>query len=99
MINISQKDLLTVLKWSKKRSPIIYLVLSMNGKWGTAKDNAQNIVSNFAPLRIGGRRRPHRCIPCQCWIGVIRRGRSRFLGGIGEHPRKLFRDVSRCWTG
>ncbi len=50
MINISRKDLLTVLKWSKANSPVIYLIFSMNGKWGGEKDNPANIVSTFAQL-------------------------------------------------
>jgi hypothetical protein len=42
--------MLEALKWSKKYSPVAYLVLSMNGKWGTSKDNALNIVTAFKRL-------------------------------------------------
>lgn len=50
MISASRKDMLEALKWSKKYSPVAYLVLSMNGKWGTSKDNALNIVTAFKRL-------------------------------------------------
>ena len=50
MIAISRKELNENLKWSKTNSPIVYLVLSMNGKWGTDHDNPENIVSAFEKL-------------------------------------------------
>ena len=50
MISASRKDMLEALKWAKKFSPVAYLVLSMNGKWGTPKDNAMNIVAAFKRL-------------------------------------------------
>jgi len=50
MISASRKDMLEALKWSKKYSPVAYLVLSMNGKWGASKDNALNIVTAFKRL-------------------------------------------------
>ena len=50
MISASRKDMLEALKWTKKNSPVAYLVLSMNGKWGTSKDNAVNIVTAFKRL-------------------------------------------------
>lgn len=50
MISASRKDMLEALKWAKKFSPVAYLVLSMNGKWGTQKDNAMNIVAAFKRL-------------------------------------------------
>lgn len=50
MIALARKDLLEVLKWSRRYSPVAYLVLSMNGKWGTRKDNALNIVESFKRL-------------------------------------------------
>ena len=50
MISAARKDMLEALKWSKKNSPVAYLVLSMNGKWGTPKDNALNIVAAFNRL-------------------------------------------------
>ena len=50
MISAFRKDMLEALKWSKKSSPVAYLVLSMNGKWGTPKDNAINIVTAFKRL-------------------------------------------------
>ena len=50
MISVSRKDMLEALKWAKKFSPVAYLVLSMNGKWGTPKDNAMNIVAAFKRL-------------------------------------------------
>ena len=50
MIAVARKDLLEALKWSRRYSPVAYLVLSMNGKWGTRKDNALNIVESFKRL-------------------------------------------------
>ena len=50
MISVSRKDMLEALKWANKFSPVVYLVLSMNGKWGTPKDNAMNIVAAFKRL-------------------------------------------------
>ena len=50
MIPASRKDLTEAIKWSKKNSPVAYLVFSMNGKWGTANDNAVNIVTTFEKL-------------------------------------------------
>lgn len=50
MIFASRKDMLEALKWAKKFSPAAYFVLSMNGKWGTPKDNAMNIVAAFKRL-------------------------------------------------
>ena len=48
MIAVARKDLLEALKWSRRYSPVAYLVLSMNGKWGTR--NALNIVESFKRL-------------------------------------------------
>ena len=50
MIALARKDLVEALKWSRRYSPVAYLVLSMNGKWGTRKDNALNIVESFKRL-------------------------------------------------
>jgi len=50
MIALARKDLLEALEWSRKYSPVAYLVLSMNGKWGTRKDNVLNIVEAFKRL-------------------------------------------------
>ena len=47
MIPMSRKDQLNAVKWSQKRSPLACLVFNMNGKWGTARDNDENVVSNF----------------------------------------------------
>lgn len=50
MIVASRKDLNEAIKWSKKNSPVAYLVLSMNGKWGVPGENPENIVSSFKRL-------------------------------------------------
>ena len=50
MISAARKDMLEALKWSKKNSPVAYLVLSMNGKQGTPQDHALNIVAAFNRL-------------------------------------------------
>ena len=47
MIPMSRKDQMNAVKWCQNRSPLSLLVISMNGKWGTARDNDENIVSNF----------------------------------------------------
>ena len=47
MIPMSRKDQLNAVKWSQNRSPLSLLVFTMNGKWGTNRDNDENIVSNF----------------------------------------------------
>lgn len=50
IFNVSRKDLNEAIKWSKKNSPIAYLVLSMNGKWGVPGENPVNIVAAFKRL-------------------------------------------------
>lgn len=50
MIFHSRKEHNEVLKWSKYYSPIMFLVLSMDGKWGGGAENAENITSNFKRL-------------------------------------------------
>ncbi|MBQ3707700.1 MAG: hypothetical protein II889_07295 [Clostridia bacterium] len=50
MIIASHKEIIEAIKWSKKNSPVAHLVLSMNGKWGTEKDNPMNVVAAFARL-------------------------------------------------
>ena len=47
MLTGSKKDLLEMQKWSKKNSPIAYLVLSMNGKWDCKNPNAENVIASF----------------------------------------------------
>ena len=47
MIILSRKEQIAAIKWSSHRSPIAFLVFSMNGKWGTGHDNDENIISNF----------------------------------------------------
>ena len=47
MIKASRKELTEAIKWSRKNSPVAYLVFSMNRKWGVPDENPQNIVSSF----------------------------------------------------
>ena len=66
MIPMSRKDQLNAVKLSRSRNPVSCLVFSMNGKWGTARDNDENIVSNFlkywksakGAILLQGRKRP-----------------------------------------
>ena len=50
MIISSRKQQNEVLKWSKTNSPILYLILSMDGKWGGKAENADNISRSFQKL-------------------------------------------------
>lgn len=50
MVNVSRKELVEAIKWSKKNSPIAYFVLSMNGKWGVQRENPDNVVLSFKRL-------------------------------------------------
>ncbi len=50
MIISSRKQRSEVLKWSKTYSPILFLVLSMDGKWCSSGENAENVSSHFKKL-------------------------------------------------
>ena len=50
MIFHSRKEHNEVLKWSKYYSPIMFLVLSMDGKWGGGAENAENIKELVAQI-------------------------------------------------
>ncbi|MBR5365792.1 MAG: hypothetical protein IK132_06080 [Clostridia bacterium] len=47
MIIPSRKLQNEILKWSKTNSPILCLILSMDGKWGGTAENAENISRSF----------------------------------------------------
>ena len=47
MISMSRKEQSAAVKWCQRRSPIGYLVYSMNGKWGVPHENDENVITQF----------------------------------------------------
>jgi hypothetical protein len=47
MISMSRKEQAAAVKWCQHRSPIGYLVYTMNGKWGVPHENDENVISQF----------------------------------------------------
>ena len=47
MLNLKTKEKRELLKWSKQNNPLMFLVLTMDGKWEAYESDAENISVHF----------------------------------------------------